>query len=73
MARLELRKEIVVFAPLLLPRVGMCAPPRENESFDSGVAHSFNSGKSNAVVAANVMCHGQPPPSQSERGFCFEV
>jgi hypothetical protein len=48
MAQLKLGKEIVVFTPLLLPCVGMCAPPQENKSFDSGVAHSF-SGKNNDV------------------------
>ncbi|GEM_PF-4683575 len=43
-----------VLAPLFLPRVGMCAPPQENESFDSGVAHSFDSGKNNGVLTLGV-------------------
>ncbi len=43
-----------VLAPLFLPRIGMCAPPQENESFDSGVAHSFDSGKNNGVLTPNV-------------------
>jgi len=43
-----------VVAPLFLPRVGVCAPPQENESFDSGSAHSFDSGKNNGVLTLNV-------------------
>jgi len=57
MAQLKLRKEIVVFAPFVLPRVGMCAPPPENWSFDSGSAHVVLSGKTNGVVAAHVSCN----------------
>lgn len=47
--------QLKVLAPLFLPRVGMCAPPQRNESFDSGFAHSFLSGKSNGVTPLNVM------------------
>jgi hypothetical protein len=61
MAQLKLRKEIVVVAQQFLPRVGMCAPPRENESFCSGVAHSVDSGKNCCVVTPNVMRHRRQP------------
>lgn len=55
MAQLKFGKEIVVVAPLFLPQVGMCAPPRNNGSFDSGSAHSFDSGKNNGVLTLNVI------------------
>jgi hypothetical protein len=47
---LKLWKEIVVVAPLFLPRVGMCAPPQKNESFNSGSADVVLSGKNNGVL-----------------------
>jgi len=58
MAQLNLRKEIIVFAPLLLPRVGLRLRAQENESFIAASGASFSSGKSNGVVAANVSCNG---------------
>jgi len=57
MALLSLCEKTVVVAPLFLPRVGMCAAPRENESFDSGSAHSFDSGKNNGVLTLDVSCN----------------
>ncbi len=54
---LILLKRIIVFVPLFLPRVGICAPPGENESIDSGVAHSFDSGKNNGGVTTDVIRH----------------
>jgi hypothetical protein len=50
-------KDSVVFAPFVLPRVGICPSPQKNESFDSGSGHVVLSGKTNGVVAANVMRH----------------
>jgi len=59
-----------VVAPLFLPRVGMCAPPQKNESFDSGVAHSFDSGKNNGVLTLNVMRHWFAAERQVNRQEC---
>ena len=50
-------QESVVFVPLFLPRLGMRPPPRENESFLAATGASFDSGKNNGGVAANVSCH----------------
>ncbi len=49
-----------VLAPLFLPRVGVCAPPPENVSFDSGVGHTFTSGKNNGVNPLNVVRNAAP-------------
>jgi hypothetical protein len=59
-AQLNLKKEIVVFAPLLLPprcgkRIGgLRLTPQKNCLLKVAFAASFLSGKSNGVVAANV-------------------
>ena len=45
-----------IAAPLFLPRLGIVRSAAGNESFMSGVAHSFTSGKNNGVVGRNVMC-----------------
>ena len=55
---LTLLIRIIEFAPLLLPRFGMCAPPRENEFVGSGSAHSFDNGKTNGVVPAHAALNG---------------
>jgi len=57
MAELNLWKRMVVVAPLLLPRVGLRLGAREIGRLIAPVAASFSSGKSNGVVAANVMRH----------------
>jgi len=57
MAQLKLWKEIVVFAPLPLPRFGLRLRAQENEPLIAPFAASSSSGKSNGVVAANVMCN----------------
>jgi hypothetical protein len=61
MAQLKLRIEIIEFAPLLLPRFGLRLRAQENELLIAPFAPSFSSGKSNGVVAANVMRHRRQP------------
>jgi len=50
-------KESVEFAPFVLPRLGRRLRPRDNDSFESGLRRVVFSGKTNGVVAANVMRH----------------
>ena len=69
MARLELRKEVVVFAPLLLPRVGLRLRAQKIKLLIAPFAASFSSGKSNGVVAANVMRHARQRKGKEEVGF----
>jgi len=52
-------KAAVVVAQQFLPRLGMCPPPRQNESSDSGSGHVVSSGKNCCVVTPNVMRHAR--------------
>jgi len=51
----------VMFAPFVLPQLGMRPSPQENWSFDSGYGRVVLSGKINGVVAANVIRHAALP------------
>ena len=53
MAEFTLRQAIVI-APFVLPFVGTCALPQESGSSESGSAHSFDSGKTDGAIAAQL-------------------
>ena len=57
MAEESQREKPKEFAPPRLVRDGMCAPRQQDELFEGGVAHYFDSTKGGSVVGRNVNRH----------------